>query len=80
MDLGGSASHYNHRRVQSVDDPHRAPAIVGAIGLGAGGAVKKIGETGQEIARLRLIVALAEGLSGDRVTLVIQALLARAAK
>ena len=32
---------------------------------------------GREIANLRLTVALAEGLSGDQLTLVIQALIAK---
>lgn len=60
-----------------ISDPKQAAAVIGAVGLGAGGAVKKLGDTGREIANLRLTTALAEGLSGDQVALVIQALIAK---
>jgi hypothetical protein len=60
-----------------INNPKQAAAVVGAVGLGAGGSVKRLGDIGREIANLRLTVALAEGLSGDQLTLVIQALIAK---
>jgi hypothetical protein len=60
-----------------ISNPKQAAAVVGAVGLGAGGAVKKLGDIGREIANLRLTVALAEGLSGEQLALVIQALIAK---
>jgi hypothetical protein len=60
-----------------INNPKQAAAVIGAVGLGAGGAVKKLGDTGREIANLRLTMALAEGLSGEQLTLVVQALITK---
>lgn len=60
-----------------INDPKQAAVVIGAIGLGAGGAVKKLGDIGREVANLRLTMALAEGISGNQLTLVIQALIAK---
>ena len=49
-------------------------AVVAAIGLGAGGAVKKLGEIGRETANIRLVIALASSLDSDQLALVVQAL------
>jgi hypothetical protein len=60
-----------------IDDPKHASAVIAAVGVGAGGAVKRLGDTGREIAKLRLVTALSEGLSGEQLGVVIQALIAR---
>jgi hypothetical protein len=59
-----------------IDDPNHASAVIAAVGLGTGGAVRRLGDTGREIACLRLTTALAEGLRGQQLAAVIQALIA----
>jgi hypothetical protein len=48
--------------------------VIAAVGLGAGGAVNKLGEIGRETANLRLVIALASSLDSDQLALVVQAL------
>jgi hypothetical protein len=57
-----------------INDAKQASAVVAAIGLGAGGAVKKLGEIGRETANIRLVIALASSLDSDQLALVVQAL------